>query len=99
MFDNIARVSIPYLVACGLPLGGPSCYRDGAIVLEAGILPLDTAELDCVNLLVKILMVGNGWRVPVGHERGGPQFEKLVNPSLRKFSIGEHEFSEFIASV
>jgi hypothetical protein len=72
VLDHLARVSKPYLVHRGLPLWRPSCPRDRAVVLELGALPPNIANLDGINLVVEVSVVGEGWSVVVGNERCGP---------------------------
>ena len=44
---------------------------------------------------MEILSVGDGRRVTVGNERGGPQLEEFVNLSLRKLSVGIRKLRKF----
>jgi hypothetical protein len=96
--DDVTRVPKPNLVGCGLPLQESSFFREGVIVLEVCILPLDATKLDGINLLMEVPMVDDGRRVAVGHERGSPQFKEPVNPSLRKFGVSKDELCEFKTS-
>ena len=82
ILDHLTRVPIPNVIFPRHPLRTAGHFGEGTIVFETGILPRNAAELDCVDLLVKILVVGDGWGVIVGDERGGPQFEELINLSL-----------------
>jgi len=98
VLDNLMRVPVPNVVPRGLPLWMASRSGERALILEAGVLPPNVVELDRINLPVKIFVVGDRWQVAVRNERGGPQFEELVDLLLREFSIGEHKLGEFETS-
>lgn len=82
VFDHFARVPVPDVVLCGLPLHGASRFEERPLILKADIFPPDVAKLDCVNLPVEVFMVGDGWRVTVRNECCGPKLKELVNLSL-----------------
>jgi hypothetical protein len=46
ILDHLARVSKPHFVRRGLPLGRPSCPREGTVVLELGALPSNITNLE-----------------------------------------------------
>ena len=73
--DHVAGVLEPKVILCSLPFWRASRFRGGAVVSERGVLPRDAAKVNCVYLVVEISVVGDGWRVPMGNERGGPEFE------------------------
>jgi hypothetical protein len=81
VLDDIARVPIPNVVPRSLPLGRTGCFGERTVILQVGVLPLDIANLDCIDLAMEISVVGDGRRVTVGNERGGTQFEELVDLS------------------
>ena len=95
VLDNIARVPIPNVVPHGFPLWGTGHFRRGTLILQGNALPLNIAHRDCVDLAMKIPVVGDGRGVAMGNERGSPQFKKVVNLSSRKFSVRKHELREF----
>lgn len=78
--------------------GGASCFRAGSLILEAGILPLNIANLDCVNLLVEVSLVDDRWRITMRNKCGSPQFQQLVNLSPRELGISKRELGEFETS-
>ena len=95
VLDDFVRVPVPDIVLRRLPLSGASRFREGLLVPQGGIFPPDAAEFDCIDLLVKVFVVGDGWRVTVRNERCSPEFEELVNLLLREFGISKHELREF----
>jgi hypothetical protein len=79
VLDYLARVPVPNIILCGLPLRSASCRGERAFVLEIGVFPAHVAKLNCIDLPVKILMVGDRGSIAVRDERGSPQFEEPVN--------------------
>ena len=78
ILDHVMRVPVPDVILPSHPLWRASRFRKGTIVSEAGVLPRNVTELNRVDLLMKILVVGDGGRVIMGNKCSGPQFEELV---------------------
>ena len=98
ILDDLTRVPMPNIILHGLPLRDASCSGERTFVLEATVFPLNVAKLDCIDLLVKILVIGDGWRVVVGNECGHPEFEEFVDLLLREFGVGRNELCKFEAN-
>ena len=98
VFDDLAWISVPDIIVCRLPFGGASCFRAGSLILEAGILPPNIANLDRVNLLVEVSLVDDRWRITMRNKCGSPQFQQLVNLSPRELGISKRELGEFETS-
>ena len=72
VFDDVARVPIPDVVAHSLPLWRTSRFGERAVILQVNTFPLDIAHLDRVNLAMEIPVVGNRRSVTMGNECGSP---------------------------
>lgn len=72
VLDNLARVPVPNLMDGSHPLRRTRCSGERLIIAELGTFPSNIAKLNGVDLTVEILMVGEGWGVMVGNERGSP---------------------------
>ena len=95
VLDDFARVPVPNVVLHSLPLWMAGCRREGTLIFEVIVLPLNVAEADHIDLSMKIEVVRNGGRVIVRDQCCGPQFQDVVDLPLREFRVGEKEVSKF----
>jgi len=89
---------MPNVIFRSFPLRRTSRIWKRATVLEGRVFPPNIAKFNRIDLLVKILMIDDGWRVAVRNECGSPKFEKVVNLFLGKFCLGKQKLRELETS-